>query len=38
VTNAGVGHFFPGQVMTQNNHGAPLTIAYLSFSYRFNLH
>jgi hypothetical protein len=37
VTNIGVGHFFPGEVMTSSKHGAPLTIAYLSFTYRFKL-
>jgi hypothetical protein len=37
VTNIGVGHFFPGQIMTENNHGAPLTYAYLSFTYRFKI-
>jgi hypothetical protein len=35
VTNIGVGHFFPGEVMTTSNHAAPLTIAYLSLTYRF---
>jgi hypothetical protein len=37
VTNAGVGHFFPGEVMTSEKHGAPLTYAYLGFTYRFKL-
>jgi len=37
VTNIGVGHFFPGEVMTSSNHGAPLTIGYLSLTYRFKL-
>ena len=37
VTNIGVGHFFPGEVMTSANHGAPLTLAYLQFTYRFSL-
>jgi hypothetical protein len=37
VTNIGVAHFFPGEVMTSSKHGAPLTIAYLSFTYRFKL-
>ena len=32
VTNIGVGHFFPGEVMTSENHGAPLTYAYLGFT------
>ncbi|WP_263354387.1 alginate export family protein [Acidicapsa acidisoli] len=37
VVNAGVGHFSPGAAMTDNAHGAPLTISYLSFTYRFKL-
>jgi hypothetical protein len=37
VTNIGVGHFFPGAVMTEGNKGSPLTLAYLSFTYRFSL-
>jgi hypothetical protein len=37
VTNIGVGHFFPGEVMTSENHGAPLTYAYLGFTYRFKV-
>jgi hypothetical protein len=37
VVQAGVGHFFPGQIMTQNNHGAPLTISWLQFTYRFKM-
>ena len=37
VTNIGVGHFFPGELMTSENHGAPLTYAYLGFTYRFKL-
>jgi hypothetical protein len=35
VANVGVGHFFPGAVMTHNGHGVPLTLAYLGFTYRF---
>ncbi len=35
VTNVGVGHLFPGAVMTSGRHGAPLTLAYLQFTYRF---
>jgi hypothetical protein len=35
VLNAGVGHFAPGAVMAANQHGAPLTIGYLSLTYRF---
>jgi len=37
VTNVGVGHFFPGTVMTENKHAAPQTIAYLSLTYRFKV-
>jgi hypothetical protein len=37
VTNIGVGHFFPGAVMTEAKHGAPLTLAYLQFTYRFKV-
>ena len=35
VTNIGLGHFFPGELMTSEKHGAPLTYAYLGFTYRF---
>jgi len=37
VTNVGVGHFFPGQVMTSASHGAPLTLAYFQLTYRFRV-
>jgi hypothetical protein len=39
VTNIGVGHFFPGEVMTQGapTKHAPLTYAYLGFTYRFKV-
>jgi hypothetical protein len=37
VVQAGVGHFFPGQVMTSISHGAPLTISWLQFTYRFKM-
>jgi hypothetical protein len=37
VTNIGVGHFFPGEVMTSSNHGAPLTLAYFQVTYRFKV-
>jgi hypothetical protein len=37
VVNAGVGHFSPGELMAQNNHGAPLTLSYLGLTYRFKL-
>jgi len=37
VVNVGVGHFFPGQVMTGNAHGAPLTLTYFGLVYRFSV-
>jgi hypothetical protein len=37
ATNIGVGHFFPGAVMTSAHHGAALTLAYLQFTYRFKV-
>jgi hypothetical protein len=37
VTNLGVGHIFPGYVMTSSNHGAPLTVAYVQLTYRFRI-
>lgn len=37
VVNAGVGHFFPGSVMTSSDHGAPLTLGYLQLTYRFTI-
>jgi hypothetical protein len=37
VANAGVGHFSPGTLMQQNAHGAPLTLAYFSLTYRFKV-
>jgi hypothetical protein len=37
VVQAGVGHFFPGQIMTHNGKGAPLTIAWLQFTYRWKM-
>ena len=37
VVNAGVGHFFPGSVMTSSAHGAPLTLGYLQLTYRFKI-
>jgi hypothetical protein len=37
VMNAGVGHFSPGTLMRGNTHGAPLTITYLSITYRFKV-
>ena len=35
VLNLGVGHFSPGELMRDNGHGAPLTLSYLGFTYRF---
>jgi hypothetical protein len=37
VVQAGVGHFFPGQVMTSSNLSAPLTISWLQFTYRYKV-
>ena len=37
VTNVGVGHLFPGGVMSEAGKGTPLTIVYLSFTYRFKV-
>ena len=37
VLNAGVGHFFPGSLMSANHHGAPLTLPYFSLTYRFKV-
>lgn len=37
LAQMGAGHFFPGEVMTQAHHGAPLTLAYFSLTYRFSL-
>jgi hypothetical protein len=37
VLNAGVGHFSPGTLMRENTHGAPLTLAYGSLTYRFKI-
>jgi hypothetical protein len=37
VFQAGVGHFSPGQIMTQNSHGAPLTTSWLQLTYRFKM-
>ena len=34
VLQAGVGHFFPGQIMTTNGQGAPLTTSWLQLTYR----
>jgi hypothetical protein len=37
VIQAGVGHLFPGRIMTNNSHGTPLTISWLQFTYRFKI-
>ena len=37
VIQAGVGHFFPGELMTHNGPGAPLTISWLELTYRFKM-
>jgi hypothetical protein len=37
VVNAGVGHLFPGTVMTSSAHGALLTLGYLQLTYRFTI-
>jgi hypothetical protein len=37
VMNIGVGHFSPGAAMRENSHGAPLTIGYMSLTYRFKV-
>jgi hypothetical protein len=35
--NTGIGHFFPGALMNENQHQAPLTFGYLSFTYKFRI-
>src|ERR1700727_732952 len=37
TVNTGVGHFFPGSLMSANNHGAPLTYAFFGITYRFSV-
>jgi hypothetical protein len=37
VSAFGISHFSPGAVMTENAHGAPLTLGYASLIYRFSL-
>jgi hypothetical protein len=37
VMNVGVGHFSPGAAMRENGHGAPLTMGYVSLTYRFKV-
>lgn len=36
-TNIGVGHFFPGYVMTSRSKGAPLTLVYAQLNYHFTV-
>lgn len=33
----GVGHFFPGYVMTHGGAGSPITLSYIQFTYRFKV-
>jgi hypothetical protein len=35
IIDAGIGHLFPGQAMTHGGHVVPLTLGYLSITYRF---
>jgi Alginate export len=37
VMNVGVGHFSPGSAMSENGHGAPQTLGYMSLTYRFKV-
>jgi hypothetical protein len=37
LVNAGVGHFFPSEVMTHGAKGAPLTLVYFGLTYRFRI-
>ncbi len=37
VLNIGVGHFFSGTALTSTGKGAPLTLAYLQFTYRWRV-
>jgi Alginate export len=37
VVNTGVGHFFPGSLMSANAHGAPLTYLFFGITYRFSV-
>lgn len=38
LLQAGQGHFFPGALMTHNQHGAPLTLIYFQIGYRYSVH
>jgi hypothetical protein len=37
VVQAGMGHFFPGQVMSHNGQNPSLTISWLQFTYRWKM-
>jgi hypothetical protein len=37
IVNTGLGHLFPGNLMSANHHGAPLTYAYFGITYRFSV-
>ena len=37
VIETGVGHFFPGRMMTHAGQGSPLTISWLQLTYRFKM-
>jgi Alginate export len=37
TVNTGVGHFFPGNLMSANNHGAPLTYSFFGITCRFSV-
>ena len=37
TVNTGVGHFFPGSLMSANKHGEPLTYSYFGITYRFRV-
>src|ERR1700722_15704571 len=36
AVNTGVGHFFPGGLMSANSHGAPLSYLFFGITYRFS--
>ena len=38
LIEAGVGHLFPGPVLTASRSGPPLTLGYLQLTYRFKAH
>ena len=38
LIEAGVGHLFPGPVLTASGSGPPLTLGYLQLTYRFKAH